>query len=157
MLIIHGKQITSEYEASMNRAFGPSYKREDKLDSLLESIIEDQHIYRFPSMRAFKSFIIEKMRGTKGTLLLTNINPTYNQAYEIEMTGNRTRDFAAANTMIGVQKTPDDYTWHHAEGIRQIGTSYYCKMYLILTTYHRAFPHFGGVGEYQILTGKKYY
>jgi hypothetical protein len=54
----------------------------------------------------------------------------------IRLTGNRNRDFAAANAKAGLRETPEGYTWHHHQdsGLMQ----------LIEETVHAKTGHTGG-------------
>jgi RHS repeat-associated protein len=77
---------------------------------------------------------------------------------EIEYTGSRRQDYAAANKAGNIgntQKPPKDYTWHHLDDYNpetNRGT-----MQLVKTDAHEAtYPHDGGVRQYTQATGKKY-
>lgn len=60
---------------------------------------------------------------------------------EIEYTGSRRADFAAANKKAKLGKTPEGWTWHHAEDMK--------TMYLVPDKLHRAVKHSGGVATYK--------
>ena len=58
---------------------------------------------------------------------------------EIEYTGSRAKDFAAANKAAGfTDGTPEGYTWHHVEDMK--------TMQLVETGIHRSVGHTGGFG-----------
>jgi hypothetical protein len=54
----------------------------------------------------------------------------------IRASGDRRQDFARANEIRGFRKTPEGYTWHHHQNMRE--------MQLIPTKIHDAFRHTGG-------------
>jgi hypothetical protein len=54
----------------------------------------------------------------------------------IKLTGDRAKDFAAANQAAGFKNTPKGYTWRHNE---ETG-----RMQLIESDVHNQFPHSGG-------------
>ena len=60
---------------------------------------------------------------------------------EIEYTGSRKADIAAANRKAKLGKTPRDWTWHHAEDMK--------TMYLVPDELHKAVKHSGGVATYK--------
>jgi hypothetical protein len=60
---------------------------------------------------------------------------------EIEYTGSRRADEAAANKMAKLDRMPRDWTWHHAEDMK--------TMYLVPTDLHDAVKHSGGVATYK--------
>jgi hypothetical protein len=60
---------------------------------------------------------------------------------EIEYTGSRRTDAAAANRKAKLAKTPDGWTWHHAEDMK--------TMYLVPDKLHKAVKHSGGVATYK--------
>jgi hypothetical protein len=60
---------------------------------------------------------------------------------EIEYTGSRRADFAAANKKAKLDQTPRDWTWHHAEDMK--------TMYLVPDELHKAVKHSGGVARYK--------
>lgn len=77
---------------------------------------------------------------------------------KIEYTGSRRQDYAAANKaacISSTQRPPDNYTWHHLDDydpITNTGT-----MQLIERSAHEAaYPHNGGVRQYEQATGVKY-
>jgi hypothetical protein len=55
---------------------------------------------------------------------------------DIDYTGNRPRDFSAANERAGFSSTPDDYVWHHHQNGK--------TMQLVDRAAHEAIPHTGG-------------
>ena len=60
---------------------------------------------------------------------------------EIEYTGSRRADFAAANKKAKLDETPDGWLWHHAEDMK--------TMYLVPDKLHEAVKHSGGVARYK--------
>jgi hypothetical protein len=60
---------------------------------------------------------------------------------EIEYTGSRKADFAAANKKAKLDQTPKGWTWHHAEDMK--------TMYLVPDKLHDAVKHSGGVARYK--------
>jgi len=60
---------------------------------------------------------------------------------EIEYTGSRRADAAAANKKAKLDKTPTGWTWHHAEDMK--------TMYLVPDDLHDAVKHSGGVAIYK--------
>ena len=64
---------------------------------------------------------------------------------EIEYTGSRRADFAAANKKAMLDKTPKNWTWHHAEDMK--------TMYLVPDDLHKAVKHSGGVAKYKHASG----
>ena len=60
---------------------------------------------------------------------------------EIEYTGSRRADEAAANKKAKLDDTPKGWTWHHAEDMK--------TMYLVPVDLHRAVKHSGGVARYK--------
>ncbi len=155
MLIIHGRAITDVDDPALIDAFGRSYERGEPLGSTIDWYLENQQGFYFPSMEA----IAAKLVGVdeNAHLIIQNTHPNVPNAVPIRMTGNRTADFAAANLRAGLEDTPENYTWHHAERIRQVGRHQYdCDMYLLQTSYHSAISHVGGVYEYEQYTGEEY-
>jgi hypothetical protein len=66
--------------------------------------------------------------------------PNNQRAVQIPMTGNRSRDFAAADRAAGYTPSnprPAGYTWHHHQNRR--------SMILVPSDLHGAIPHRGGV------------
>ncbi len=59
---------------------------------------------------------------------------------QIDYTGTRLGDEAAANVQAGLESTPEDYTWHHVED----GTT----MQLVPSDIHRLTGHTGGFSLY---------
>lgn len=58
---------------------------------------------------------------------------------QIELTGDRGKDFAAANAQAGLSETPSGYTWHHHQDPG--------KMQLIDRTVHAKTGHTGGFSK----------
>jgi len=84
--------------------------------------------------------------------------PGQKSIVKIEYTGTRSRDFGAANKAAGIsttQKAPKHYTWHHLDDydpVTNTGT-----MQLVRTKAHQAaYPHRGGVAQYEQATGVLY-
>lgn len=71
--------------------------------------------------------------------------PNGKKYVEIQYTGKRTRDFAAANAKAGLVETPTEYTWHHSEELR--------RMCLVPTDLHDKVKHSGGIATYRHVTG----
>jgi hypothetical protein len=70
-------------------------------------------------------------------------DPWVKTQVRIKLTGNRTRDFRLANEEAGLDKTPDDYTWHHSEDLG--------LMQLVPTAIHDPVYHWGGVAVHKRL------
>jgi hypothetical protein len=60
---------------------------------------------------------------------------------EIEYTGSRRADAAAATKKAKLDRMPDGWLWHHAEDMK--------TMYLVPDELHRAVKHSGGVARYK--------
>jgi hypothetical protein len=71
--------------------------------------------------------------------------PNRKNYVEIEYTGSRRADFAAANKKAMLDKTPKNWTWHHAEDMK--------TMYLVPKDLHKAVKHSGGVAKYKHASG----
>jgi filamentous hemagglutinin len=67
--------------------------------------------------------------------------PNGKRHVEIEYTGSRKADYAAANKKAKLDETPDDWTWHHAEDMK--------TMYLVPSDLHEAVKHTGGVAKHK--------
>jgi RHS repeat-associated protein len=67
--------------------------------------------------------------------------------------GTRTRDFTLANRAAGFSKTPEGYTWHHANYNPRTGHG---DMQLVRTGVHDSTSHSGGVSDFTKSTGIKY-
>lgn len=156
MLKIHGQIITDPYADSLNREFGLSFERDELLDDSIIWYIESTKRFNFPNMRMFAREVLKCTTSTRA-LRIKFVHPRYQGPYRIRMTGCRAKDFKEANRKAGLGKTPDSYTWHHAEGITKVGRKdYECEMYLIRSDYHRRNRHRGGVHEYERRTRKTY-
>jgi hypothetical protein len=59
---------------------------------------------------------------------------------QIQYTGDRKKDFAAANAAAGLDVTPENYTWHHVEDMT--------TMQLVRSDIHDAVRHTGGMALY---------
>lgn len=155
MLIIHGRRITDVDDRALVDAFGRSYERGEPLGSTIDWYLENAQLFVFPSMAAFGASLVGVDENEH--LIIQNTHPDVPNAVPIRMTGNRMADYAAANLVAGLEETPENYTWHHAERIRPVGRHRYeCDMYLLQTPYHNAIPHVGGVHEYEQYTGEAY-
>ncbi len=75
--------------------------------------------------------------------------PNGKKSVQIEYTGSRRRDFAAANKAAGLDETPENFTWHHHQ---ELG-----KMELIPTELHDAVKHSGGVATHKHARGVEDY
>jgi A nuclease of the HNH/ENDO VII superfamily with conserved WHH len=64
---------------------------------------------------------------------------------EIELTGSRAADIAAANKKAGLLREVKDYIWHHAEDGR--------RMYLVPKELHEAVRHTGGTSTFRHARG----
>ena len=73
-----------------------------------------------------------------------DFSPYAARSVEIDMKGNYTSDFAAANQAANLADTPEGYTWHHHQDCR--------TMQLAPSDLHGAVRHTGGVS---ILEHKK--
>lgn len=71
--------------------------------------------------------------------------PNGEKYVEIQLTGSRRDDSAAANEEAGYSRTPAGYTWHHSE---ELG-----RMYLVPLDLHYEVKHTGGVATYKHVTG----
>ena len=60
---------------------------------------------------------------------------------QIEYTGSRRADAAAATKKAKLDRMPDGWLWHHAEDMK--------TMYLVPDKLHRAVKHSGGVARYK--------
>ncbi|MCF7982593.1 MAG: HNH endonuclease, partial [Pseudomonadales bacterium] len=92
-----------------------------------------------------------------GSADLYPVKPGQKNIITIEYTGSRARDFGAANKAAGLgstQKPPNGYTWHHLGNYNpktNTGT-----MQLVKTGAHKKASHFGGVSQYEAVTGVPY-
>ena len=68
---------------------------------------------------------------------------------DIEYTGSRDGDFAAANKAAKLDETPENFVWHHVEDGR--------GMMLIPRDLHDAVKHTGGVAHHKHATGVAHY
>src|SRR5262249_22407295 len=73
---------------------------------------------------------------------------------DIQYTGSRKADFAAANKAAGYTTTPKGYTWHHVDNYN--ATTNTGTMQLVQTDAHQAISHYGGVRQYEQATGTSY-
>jgi hypothetical protein len=73
---------------------------------------------------------------------------------QIEYTGSYPLDAEAANAEAGFARTPKGYTWHHLDDYDPAtnrGT-----MQLVETWAHQGMKHFGGVNQWEAVTGMRY-
>jgi A nuclease of the HNH/ENDO VII superfamily with conserved WHH len=86
------------------------------------------------------------------------VSPGQRNIVSIEYTGTRPRDFGAANLKGGfgsTQRAPLGYTWHHLDDYDPISNT--GTMQLIeRSTHEAAYPHFGGVAQYEEAVGIPY-
>ena len=158
MLTIGKVKVVAINQKILLDEFGVNYRRCPQLDDDIAMMIEDQENYSFTNMLAFKQAVADG-RNSGGHLRLDRrfMMKSRSRPYLIEMTGSRSGDADAANAKAKLVRTPDTYTWHHAENIifDQSKNVYLCNMYLIKTWYHRR-RHTGGVHEYELFTNKTY-
>lgn len=74
---------------------------------------------------------------------------------KIQATGNRTKDFDAANKAMDLEETPDGYVWHHIDDYNvEDGT---ITLELVEDEVHNASkPHSGGCAQYDAVNGPSY-
>lgn len=156
MLTIGKVKVVSINQDILLKEFGKNYTRCPQLDDDIAAMIEDEADYYFPNMTAFKQKVAAG-RDSRGPLERRFVMRSHPGPYLIKMTGSRSGDADAANAKAGLVRTPDTYTWHHAENIIRDPNKidYWCNMYLIKTWYHRR-RHTGGVHEYERLTNTVY-
>lgn len=160
MLFINGKRIERSQSNEIYKLFirRGEYSIDDKIADFIDGLISDEIEHKYSGKIQFRRRVYEALSGKLPHLLIADVHPDYSGPYKIVMTGSRALDYAAANAEAKTQdgKTPDYYTWHHAEGITKRGNYYLCNMYLIRSSYHNVVHHSGGVKEYEIKTGTKY-
>ncbi len=160
MLKINNEIIDKSQSNKLYSLFIPrgQYSIDDRIADYIDGLIDDSIWHIYSGNIQFKRRVYEALSGRLPHLHIANVHPQYSGPYRIVMTGSRTMDYAAANTAAKTKdgETPDNYTWHHAEGIKKVGNYYYCNMYLIRSSYHNTVRHSGGVKEYEIKSGKKY-
>lgn len=73
----------------------------------------------------------------------------------IEATGNRTKDFDAANKEMEFDETPEGYVWHHVDDYDvEKGT---ITLELVADEAHnKSKPHSGGCAQYDAVNGSSY-
>ncbi|HWO19688.1 MAG TPA: HNH endonuclease [Kofleriaceae bacterium] len=71
--------------------------------------------------------------------------PNGNNHVEIQLTGSRAADAAAATRKAGLTRDVEDYIWHHAEDGK--------TMYLVPKELHQAVRHTGGTSSYRHARG----
>lgn len=152
MLRIRGVIINDIDHRILVRAFGYGYERNERFDDWIGRMIEDRRIHNYRSADEIGRAFFQ--RNVHNRLVIQFEHPRY-RAVIIAMTGRRQRDEEQANRILGLLRTPANYTWHHCENIRRIGNRFRCRMILIETWYHRH-PHTGGVREYELLTNTRY-
>ena len=73
----------------------------------------------------------------------------------VEMTGNRGKDFKAANEAVGLTATPDGYVWHHVDDYDPVTGK--CTIQLVMDEAHDASKvHSGSCAQYDAINGKFY-
>lgn len=73
----------------------------------------------------------------------------------IEATGNRSKDFEAANKQLGLPETPKGYVWHHMDDY-DVKTNT-ITMQLVKDDAHNVTkPHAGGCAQYDAVNGSSY-
>ena len=70
----------------------------------------------------------------------------------IEMTGSRKKDKEQAEALNG---NPNNWVWHHVEGLKLVGNNAYCNMVPAEPIFHSQ-RHIGAVKEYETIKSKKY-
>jgi hypothetical protein len=74
-----------------------------------------------------------------------HVHPTIGKQ-RTKYSGNRAKDFLAANKKAQLSSTPACYTWHHLPGInKRTGEGY---LVLVKTDIHKAVGHVGGMEEF---------
>ncbi len=74
---------------------------------------------------------------------------------KIEASGNRTKDFDNANSIMGFEKTPEGYVWHHKDDY-DVKTNT-CTLELVKDDAHNASkPHSGACAQYDAVYGSNY-
>ena len=84
----------------------------------------------------------------------TYLHPSDRAVVQIGYTGSYPLDAQAANAEAGFARTPAGYTWHHLDdydAATNKGT-----MQLVQTFAHQGMSHFGGVNQWERITGLKY-
>lgn len=71
---------------------------------------------------------------------------------QIEMTGSRKKDKEQAEALNG---NPNNWVWHHVEGLKLVGNNAYCNMVPAEPIFHSQ-RHIGAVKEYETIKSKKY-
>lgn len=153
MLIIRGNIVGIDDQILVN-AFGRSDQRRGRLGDWIAELIEDDAQNRFNSVAEMRREFLN--RNIHNPLPIRSENPSHRGGTDIIMTGRRADDERAANANLGLAATPAGYTWHHREGIQQVGNGWRCRMILIQSRYHNTTRHMGGVHEYELMTGEEY-
>lgn len=74
---------------------------------------------------------------------------------KITMTGNREKDFAAANAALGLDSKPEGYVWHHVDDFDIKNNT--CTMQLVKIEAHTAVkPHAAACAQYDAIFGPSY-
>ena len=155
LLIINKRHITDIDDNALCKRFGRSYERDERTGDVIAWYLEDEDWHEFTSMNSFFAAVCGLADGTK--LVIQCTHPTHPGPYRITMQGSRSGDYDKANLKAGLPYTPDNYTWHHKEGvIFHSRNNIECDMYLIKTSYHGRIRHRGGVYEYERLTRDEY-
>lgn len=154
MLFIRGNRIDNVDAPILVNAFRVSYRRSERLGDWIAGLIEDAAQNHFNSAAEMRREFLN--RNIHNPLPIRFENPLYLGGTDIIMTGRRADDERAANANLGLAATPAGYTWHHCEGIQQVGTGWQCRMRLIQSHYHNTTQHMGGVHEYELMTNNAY-
>lgn len=154
MLFIRGIAINDVDAPILVNAFRESYRRSERLGDWIAGLIEDAAQNHFNSAAAMRREFLN--RNIHNPLPIRFENQQYVGGTNIIMTGRRADDERAANANLGLAATPAGYTWHHSEGIQQVGNGWQCCMRLIQSNYHNTTQHMGGVHEYELLTNITY-
>lgn len=74
---------------------------------------------------------------------------------KVKATGNRSKDFEAANEAMGLDETPEGYVWHHVDDYNvEEGT---ITLELVEDEAHNMTkPHSGGCAQYDAVNGASY-
>lgn len=131
-----------------------SYLASDKIAQNLDFYLSSNTQHSFEN---FQQLFYACLPQVYGYLQYTPAVVYNNMApVEIRMTGDRNKDFKAANVKLGLAETPKGYTWHHIEGIRVDSDEIKCDMILLESSYHNSIWHVGSVNQYEIVRGIDY-
>lgn len=73
----------------------------------------------------------------------------------IEATGNRSKDFEAANKQMGLAETPEGYVWHHVDDY-DVKTNTITMQLVKDEAHNMTKPHAGGCAQYDAVNGPSY-